>query len=165
MQNLIALLPAMRNSLRGWNSNESIGQVRPGVRLDTDRFYGSQEWQKDTLEKMTHHFGPNASSREPLCTARAIVSGNLLVKDTETMKEWLNHGRDISAVEMELPGVYIAARTLQKSYPILAVRGISDVVGFKRDPAWTAYACHSAAAFLYAFLKTKPIAPRGTTLP
>jgi nucleoside phosphorylase len=45
--------------------------------------------------------------------------------------------------------------------PLLAIRGISDVVGLKREPGWTAYACHSAAAFVRAFLATRPIEPVG----
>ena len=41
----------------------------------------------------------------------------------------------------------------------LAIRGISDVVGFKRHPDWTAYACETAAAFAKALLLTRPIEP------
>lgn len=36
---------------------------------------------------------------------------------------------------------------------------VGDVVGFKRDPDWTAYACETAAAFAKAFLLTRPIEP------
>jgi len=49
---------------------------------------------------------------------------------------------------MELGGVYKAAQRPDK--PVLSVRGISDVVGFSRSPAWTEYACHTAAAFAHA---------------
>ena len=40
---------------------------------------------------------------------------------------------------------------------MLAIRGISDIVGLKRADAWTKYACASAAAFTRAFLRTRPI--------
>ncbi len=40
--------------------------------------------------------------------------------------------------------------------PVLAVRGISDIVGFKRSPEWTSYACHTAASFLVALLRGYP---------
>jgi hypothetical protein len=43
--------------------------------------------------------------------------------------------------------------------PFLAIRGISDVVGFDRDPDGTAYACEIAAAFTRAFLRARPILP------
>ena len=29
----------------------------------------------------------------------------------------------------------------------------------RRDPAWTAYACETAAAFAHAFLRARPIEP------
>src|SRR5262249_41446635 len=65
--------------------------------------------------------------------------------------------RQIQAVEMESAGVY---RAVHGRVPFLAIRGISDVVGFKRHPDWTAYACHSAAAFARAFLLARPTHPR-----
>ena len=60
-------------------------------------------------------------------------------------------------MEMELAGVYQAAWGYRK--PVLAIRGISDIVGFKRSPEWTRYACHTAAAFLLALLRSRPIIP------
>lgn len=44
---------------------------------------------------------------------------------------------------------------------MLAIRGISDIVGLKRDRNWTTYACKTAAAFMKAYLKTTPL-PTGT---
>src|SRR5262249_40618050 len=70
--------------------------------------------------------------------------------------------RQIQAVEMESAGVYKAAHG---RVPFLAIRGISDVVGFKRHPDWTAYACHTAAAFTRAFLLARPIRPRTVVQP
>jgi hypothetical protein len=58
---------------------------------------------------------------------------------------------------MELAGVYKAAFDYQK--PVLAIRGISDIVGFERSHDWTEYACHSAAAFTLALLRYQPITP------
>jgi nucleoside phosphorylase len=60
------------------------------------------------------------------------------------------------AVEMESAGIYKATHG---RVPFLAIRGISDVVGFKRDHDWTPYACETAAAFARAFLLTRPIGP------
>jgi nucleoside phosphorylase len=65
--------------------------------------------------------------------------------------------RQIVAVEMESSGIYKA--THERKVPFLAIRGISDVPGFDRDPDWTAYACETAAAFAQAFLRTRPIEP------
>jgi nucleoside phosphorylase len=46
---------------------------------------------------------------------------------------------------MESAGVYIPCQ--RNNIPVLAIRGISDIVGWKRDEAWTLYACHTAAAY------------------
>jgi hypothetical protein len=43
--------------------------------------------------------------------------------------------------------------------PVLAIRGISDIVGFKRSHEWVGYACHAAAAFTVALLPHLPIIP------
>ena len=57
---------------------------------------------------------------------------------------------------MELSGVYSAARRMGKEYPILAIRGISDIVGFKRDSAWTKFAFNTAASLFFALLRAVP---------
>src|SRR4051812_32582675 len=56
--------------------------------------------------------------------------------------------------------VYRAAR---ERCPMLAIRGISDIVGLLRTDAWTKFACASAAAFARAFLRTRPV-PVGASL-
>jgi nucleoside phosphorylase len=53
----------------------------------------------------------------------------------------------------------LADQTVRCSRPFLAIRGISDVVGFTRDHDWTTYACEAAAAFTRALLLARPIAP------
>src|SRR5437867_3176946 len=84
----------------------------------------------------------------------------MLMKDPTVLQEWLTHARSIKAVEMEAPGIYKAARSRYGDKPVLAIRGISDVVGSSRDPRWTEYACLTAASFARALLGTGPIEPR-----
>jgi nucleoside phosphorylase len=55
---------------------------------------------------------------------------------------------------MELGGVYVAGQRINRQYPVLAIRGISDIVGFKRDDEWTKYACKTAAAFAIALVRS-----------
>src|SRR5262249_29370227 len=51
----------------------------------------------------------------------------------------------------------------------MSIRGISDVVGFRRDERWTRYACDAAAAFALAFVRSGYVKPGarqlGPTLP
>ena len=156
VDNLIA-----RPELEGWNNEDSIGIKRPPVDLKEENFIGSDDWKKKVKKILEYHFGSQSQLRLPKPTTATIASSGDLIKDSNLVEQWLNTARDLKAVEMELPGVYTAARTRYREYPVLAIRGISDIVGFKRDPGWTRYACESAAAFANAFIKQrKPIEPR-----
>ncbi|HAW28874.1 MAG TPA: hypothetical protein DCY03_12270, partial [Planctomycetaceae bacterium] len=59
-------------------------------------------------------------------------------------------------------GVFWACHDHQ--LPLLCVRGISDVVGFKRGADWTEFACNSAAAFFVAAVKNLSLDIWGITL-
>jgi len=130
-------------------------QSRPPVDLTDDRFYGDDDWKESVRQKVRRHFA--RAPRPPLAITGAIASSDRLIKDDETLSVWLKIARQVVAVEMESAGIYKA--THGRNVPFLAIRGISDMVGFKRDPDWTAYACETAAAFARAFLLTRPIEP------
>jgi internalin A len=140
--------------LDGWNSPDAIKHSRPAVDLAEDRLYGDKAWKESVHEKIGRHF--TAAPRPPLATTGAIASSDRLMKDDETLSVWLKIARQVVAVEMESAGIYKATHGRA---PFLAIRGISDVVGFKRSPDWTTYACETAAAFAHAFLRTQPIVP------
>jgi nucleoside phosphorylase len=118
------------------------------------QLYGPQEWQNELRTKLEHHYSKGAASREPVYVAGTIASSDRLVKDPKLVFPWITTARDILAVEMESGGVYRAAR---ERCPMLAIRGISDIIGLKRADTWTKYACASAAAFTRAFLRTRPV--------
>lgn len=139
-----------------WSSLEALTRPRPPVDFADDRFYGDDEWRKDVRRKLERRFA-GKEPPAPLAITGAIASSDRLMKDDETLAVWLKIARQVVAVEMESAGIYKA--THGRSVPFLAIRGISDVVGFKRDPDWTAYACENAAAFARAFLLARPIAP------
>ncbi|MGB9366205.1 MAG: hypothetical protein WCE79_09345 [Xanthobacteraceae bacterium] len=152
VQSAISDLEAAREELGDWNSEQKIGQPRPPVDFADANFQGDEAWNKRVRESLEQSFGSPERQRQPRAVAGAIAAANVLVKDPELLKTWLSSNRDLNAVEMEFPGVYEAARSSRGQLPILAIRGISDVVGFKRDARWTAYACRSAASFARAFL-------------
>ena len=159
VQVCLANLSAMNERLQDWNDPKNICVPKPPVELKKRNFYGSKEWQRKVKDTLNKHFGRSAKPRPPLFTTAPIASSDQLVKDTQLVQEWLRTARHIRAIEMELAGVYRAAWQIDRVYPILAIRGISDIVGFKRHPDWTTYACHSAASFAHAFLKARLIEP------
>lgn len=162
IRELLAHLPAIASDLGDWNSDDSVGQSKPPVKISKSNFYGDDEWKKRVRKSLIRHF--SEKKHLPNLVIGAIASSNRLVKDTEIVKQWRKTSRQLLVVEMELAGVYHAAKQKAKEYPLLAIRGISDIVGFKRHPDWTLYACNSAAAFANAILKTAPIEPRGFDL-
>jgi nucleoside phosphorylase len=158
IQNVAAHLYALKQPLGKWQDDEAL-RVHPPVDLDTEQNYkGDADWTSKVKRGLSRFFGASGKWPGPQVTARSIASSGDLIKDASLLDTWLKAARDLSGVEMELPGVYrAAASTLsRRTIPIFVVRGISDIVGFSRDPDWTTYACDSAAAFFIAFLKGVP---------
>ena len=116
--NILADLPARESQLKGWE--DAIGMPRPPVNLTKpENFYGDEEWKNKVKDSLKKHFRSSPTRRAPKVTTEAIASSNILVKNTELIKEWQNNARHIKAVEMELAGVYIAARRMHREYPRL----------------------------------------------
>ena len=149
----VANLKARKADLGEWWSGLP---ERPGVRHDVPSNYTSEDvdWNNDIRNSLEHHFVRLARGA-PLFMAGPLGASDALVKDPEVIKSWLKTARSLCAVEMESCGVYHATR---ERTAMLAIRGISDVVGFKRDESWTAYACKSAAQMARAYLRTTPVA-------
>lgn len=124
----------------------------PNVILSAKNFYGPRPWKKSVKESLQRHF--TGTVRIPVFSAGPIASSDRLVKDPELLLPILTTSRNLLAIEMESAGVHRAARD---KTPMLAIRSLSDIVGFKRNDAWTKYACAAAAHFTRAFLRTTPI--------
>jgi hypothetical protein len=145
-QDLIDQIPHMEGIYPGWNFKKEIKAKRPEVALSPKLFYGSEDWKTDTRNSLGFHF--NAERRKsPKFWPVSFANDGFLIKDSRTVSAWRKHARDLGLFEMELSGVYAAASRFTRQYPIICIRGVSDIVGYRRDHGWTAYACNSAAAF------------------
>ncbi|KYF64091.1 hypothetical protein BE11_15265 [Sorangium cellulosum] len=156
----VANLPAIRDQLGSWHDEASIGRPRPSVKIESDRLLGDVAWNKKVIAALS----PLTEGRRPHPVAKVghIAASDTLIKDIHRPKQWLKVARKIQAFEMESAGVYRAAKSWRPEVPVVAIRGLSDVVGFKREGEWTAYACHTAAAFALAFVRSRPIEPRSS---
>lgn len=156
-------LPAMARELGLWFSEEAVTKPRPPVVLDDDSlYYGDDEWKVRVKRSLDANFGPDADRVAPIVTDGPILSSNHLVKDAAPLSEWLKFARDAKAIDMELAGVCTAMNNDSgRPVPFLAIRGLSDVVGYRRAPAWTAYACETAASFALALIRSGAIARSG----
>jgi WD40 repeat protein/nucleoside phosphorylase len=148
----IANLASREDELGDWTTDlppqPAVSWARKG------QLYGPLEWKRELRSKLERHHGKTAMPRVPVYVAGPIASSDRLVKDPTVLFPWLATARDLLAVEMEAGGVYRAAR---ERCPMLAIRGISDIIGLRRSDAWTKFACASAAAFTRAFLRTRPV--------
>ncbi len=155
VENIVSLLPGDPQMV-GWT--DSIQYERPTLDPEQANITGDNGWCERVSASLNKHFGEaDKQSRSPIFTIGPVLSSNHLMKDPARLSEILKTHRSILAVEMEVAGVYEAAQGMDHQYPVMAIRGISDIVGLRRDNGWTEYACQSAAAFTYAFIMTDPL--------
>jgi nucleoside phosphorylase len=153
----VANLSARESELGDWWA--ALPQ-RPPVSFAAGKLYGPRAWQKNVRESLQAHFGKLVPARHPYFAAGPIAASDRLIKDPELLVPWITSARGILAVEMESAGVH---RTTRDRTPMLSIRALSDIVGLKRQDAWTKYACASAAAFACAYLRTQPIPLKTST--
>lgn len=163
VENFVTMVAAHTHALEAWNNltvrsysdTDREPLPKPRIDLDDGNFYGSRTWQRDVRLHFEHH--AKRANSAPLVTAVPLGSSDRLIKSDEIMRVWLRVARQVRAVEMESAGVYLAARgrgSTRRTYPTMSVRGISDIIGFRRDEKWTRYACEAAAAFAFAFVRS-----------
>jgi nucleoside phosphorylase len=158
VEKLITYLPALKVELGDWSSNLIRRLPKPIERIPEkpdDNFYGSESVRKKVHASLRAHFPLDKVPRDPIYKVAPMITSNTLLKDTTLAEHWRDSARHAAAVEMELGGAYLAARYGGTGDTrVLAVRGISDIVGYKRSPDWTAFACHSAASFAEALVRS-----------
>ncbi|HSR99248.1 MAG TPA: hypothetical protein VLM79_19485 [Kofleriaceae bacterium] len=146
--------------LGDWNADAVIGQPQPGIALKADSFPGGVDVEKS----FHHHFDADNGHAgryrrrkpHPIVHSRAIGGDGNLMKSAAVAEQWRYAARDLGAVEMESGGAYRACQTKSATYNLLTIRALSDVIGLKRDDAWTTYAAYVAGSFCCSFLKTLP---------
>lgn len=156
---LIGGLPGLLNSFEKWHTKKYLTLSKPvetvPLSANSDSLYGSTEWRQKVADLVNAHYPENRKRpRPPKLFIGQNASSSTLVLDTELVNRWRSAAKNISTIEMELAGVYRAVADNDPSIKLLGIRGLSDVVGFKRNPAWTEYACNSAASFTTALIRS-----------
>jgi nucleoside phosphorylase len=159
VEKLVTGLKGMRSRLGLWSSKEFLGKSKPNMDPPKDAadssLYGSDEWKSKVVASLKAQFSLDSDPRDPDFFAAVMITGNTLVKDTALASQWRQTARHASGVEMELGGVCRAARYGSDGQTrVLAIRGVSDIVGHKRLHEWTEYACRAAAAFADALIQS-----------
>jgi nucleoside phosphorylase len=157
VENLLSLAATLDYALP-WSSTEAVGMERPveteAAIGDSTRYYGNEQWQAQVQRSLIAGFGSRPRRVTPISTARVLASSTTLGKDAALAHEWRQASRSTSAVEMELAGVYEAVRSQRPSTRLIAIRGVSDIVGYRRDSIWTQYACQTAASYAVTLIRS-----------
>jgi nucleoside phosphorylase len=154
---IVERLHTVERAAPSWNLNESIACDRPI--LEGTHTTEDQDWNRSIDEAIARH----AQRDIPIGTARKIASSDRLIKAPQLLRKWRQVLKAVAAVEMESAGVYLTCQ--RNEVPFLAIRGISDIVGWKRDEAWTRYACHTAAAYARMLIQAGVFVAAGASAP
>jgi nucleoside phosphorylase len=162
VERLLGTLPAWRDRLGSWNREEALGIPKPTVIVPDDIrdrcYYGSDEARASVRNSLQAHFPATGNARLPQYRIGAAATSNVLLKDADLLSEWQRSVRHLTHIEMEAGGTYYAVRhSKDHEIPLLCVRGLSDIVGFRRSPEWTLFACNVAASFLHALVSILPL--------
>jgi nucleoside phosphorylase len=164
LQTLTVSLEAYEQEFVDWFRDRYMPEELPPVEYDNlKKYYGPDEWREQVKDSLQKHFQADLKNHALKFVDGPVASSDRYIRNVEYTQNLLSFLRQTKAVEMEVAGVYRASRKAKgKDYLITTIRGISDVIGFKRDHEWTRYACHSAAAFTYAFVKSGLLIPPQT---
>ncbi|MES2639723.1 MAG: hypothetical protein V4850_09575 [Myxococcota bacterium] len=139
---IVARLQSLGRSMGDWAAR--LRQTRPS--LDGHHTTGDVDWNKKITDAFERH--AREGRAHPIARAEAVASSDRVVKAPELLVAWRAVLKGVAAVEMESAGAYAACQ--HRGVPCFAIRGISDIVGWKRDELWTIYACETAAAYAHA---------------
>jgi 5'-methylthioadenosine/S-adenosylhomocysteine nucleosidase len=92
----------------------------------------------------------------PNVSVGAIASGEKFVTDRALLDDLLGGRGQVLAVEMEGAGVAEAVSQAGKSVPLVVVRGISDLVGGRKDDSGPARAAESATSVAMQLIERLP---------
>lgn len=157
VEKLLQNLPAFKDALSNWSRTDTIGFLRPTLNLpdglNHEDLYGEPSWRRKVFDCLKHYL--EKRDPQPVVVIRPTISAGVLDKDTNLSEQWRVSARSVADVEMELAGVYNAVVSKTDILPrILGVRGISDIIGYKRSHDWLGYACHTAASFVYYLIQS-----------
>lgn len=159
VEKLLAQSKVVREYLGDWNTDKSLRMEKPGVDLPGSAsagvLYGKLPWRRKVLKSLEAGFPKDEPVRPPLVFPAPIISSDTLLKDADLASQLTETARAAAAIEMEFAGALLAARRHHaRQCRVMAIRGISDIVGYKRAAEWTRFACESAASCANQFVRS-----------
>jgi nucleoside phosphorylase len=153
----VLALPNLDSYLGEWNAYDQINCPKPSIiipKLSNDKLYGIDEWKKKVIGCLKNLKETDGRVRDARIITGSTITSDTLIKDTKIASNWKMYSRDAVNVEMELGGVYRAVNNHFFPPPLMAVRGLSDIIGYRRGHDWLIYACNTAAAVAIKIVKS-----------
>lgn len=83
-----------------------------------------------------------------------VATGDKVVAIKDVLEHYRSDWPKLIGIEMEAGGVASAAFQSARQPGFLMIRGVSDLADENKDDTWRQYACHAAAAYAIALLKS-----------
>lgn len=133
---------------------------RPEINLKKTEFSMEhlKAWNAEIRTNLERNFSVSSVVRLPHFGCFPFFSDAVLRKNPSELEKELRSRRDVVGVEMELGGALHGVRRNQDVL-ITTIRGVSDIVGLKREEKWTNYAAATAAAGLRFILDSGFLLP------
>ncbi len=157
VETLLGWLPTLQENT-DWSREKTLSRARPHEPAEEKprrkdyygpNYYGPKEWKTRVRDSLIAQSG----RKFPKLWIAPNVSGNTLLKSTALARQWKLCARSAASVEMELSGAYEAVHARRHVSRLLSIRGISDVVGYKRSADWLTYACRTSASVAFALVR------------
>ncbi|MFT3774660.1 MAG: tetratricopeptide repeat protein [Minicystis sp.] len=153
----VALAAQLATSdLGAWSTTAAIGREAPAIDLSLRSFYGTKKTKADVLAILRRR--AESAPRPPRLFTGAVLASDGRLDEADLLDAFLRAPRRFRAVETETAGVYGVA--FARGVPVIAVRGIADVIGARRQSAWAEHARHAAASFATALVRSGLLARR-----
>ena len=105
------------------------------------------------------------SPEHPMVHYGPLASGEKVIASDDASGRLLRYQPDLVGVEMESAGVASAALGAVRKIGFLAIRSICDFADHKKNADWQGYAAETAATFVRAFLRNRPVGPSSGNWP
>ena len=117
----------------------------------TERFAQLAEL-KEFWFKTHSNFGGVKPSNIPTIKVGPVASGSAVLSDADFVERIKKQHRQLLGLEMELYGVYTAARDAPYPQPIaIGIKGVSDFADNKKSDQYKAYAAYVSVQALSKF--------------
>ncbi|APR84868.1 TPR repeat protein [Minicystis rosea] len=146
----VETLATRLDELGSWSHPAAIGREAPPIDRSLRSFYGTKKTKAEVLAVLRRR--AESGARSPWLFTGPVLSSAGPLDEAELLRCMQRAPRRFRAVEAEAVATYGVAHA--HGVPLISVRGIADVIGARRDPAWAAYARRAAASFTAVLVRS-----------